>query len=153
MPNSPALGRAIPGAYQSLLAMGKAATTAALNAGIDPKTIELIRIRASQLNGCAYCLRMHTRDAIAQGEDSDRLAVVSAWRDTAYFTRLERAALAATEEMTLIADIQNGRRFETSDDADLLTQDQLAAVQWLTIAINAWNRVAIFSRLDVAPPN
>ena len=151
MPNTTALNRANPSAYQSLLAMGKSATNAAIDAGIDAKTIELIRIRASQLNGCAYCLRMHTRDAIAQGEDSDRLAVVSAWRETDYFTPVERSALAATEGMTLVADLQSGRRAENDDELAALTDEQLSAVQWLVIAINAWNRVAIFSRYEVAP--
>jgi len=152
MPNPTALNRANPSAYQSLLVMGRAATTAAIDAGVDVKTIELIRTRASQLNGCAYCLRMHTRDAIAAGEDSDRLAVLSAWRETGYFTPMERSALAVTEAMTLVADLQSGRRAADEDEFAALTDAQLSVVQWLVIAINAWNRVAIFSRYEVAPP-
>ena len=153
MPNTTALNHANPSAYQVAACDGEVPRRrAAIDAGIDAKTIELIRIRASQLNGCAYCLRMHTRDAIARGEDSDRLAVVSAWRETDYFTPMERSALAATEGDDARADLQSGRRAEDDDELAALTDDAaFGRCGWLTIAINAWNRVAIFSRFEVAP--
>ena len=150
------LDSAVPAAYQSLLAAGKAAGFDALDSGLDMLLIELVRIRSSQLNGCAFCLRMHTRDSIAHGETADRLAVLPAWRDSGYFSPTERAALAVAEEITLIADVQNDRRPATSDDTDAdapepLTPEQLAAVRWLTIVINAFNRIAITSHYDVSP--
>lgn len=151
MTDATPLNRAVPAAYQALLSAGKAAAAAAAAAGIDDRAVELIRVRASQLNGCAYCLRMHTRDAITQGESADRLAVLSAWRETAYFTPLERSALAAVEDVTLIADLQNGRRVTHDGELDGLTDEQLAAVRWLAIVINAFNRVAICSEFDVVP--
>lgn len=148
------LDSAVPAAYQSLLAAGKAAGVAALDSGLDMLLIELVRIRSSQLNGCAFCLRMHTRDAIAHGETADRLAVLPAWRASGYFSPTERAALAVAEEITLIADVQNGRRLAATDTADAsgaLTPEQLAAVCWLTIVINAFNRISIASHYNVSP--
>lgn len=144
---------AVPAAYQSLLAAGKAAGTAAIAAGLDMLLVELVRIRASQLNGCAFCLRMHTRDALAHGESTDRLAVLPAWRDSDYFSPAERAALSIAEAVTLISARRNDRLSETEAELDLtaLTDEQRAVVGWLTIVINAFNRVAIVSRYDVAP--
>lgn len=144
------LDKAFPEAYQALLAVGKQAQLAALSAGLDPLLIELVKIRASQLNGCAYCLRVHSRDAISKGETSDRLAVLSSWRDTEYFTEAERAALAITEEITLIADATAGRRAEEEDHPEL-NDAQVAAVRWLGISLNAFNRLSILSRHPVDP--
>lgn len=146
------LDRAVPAAYQALLVAGKEAGSAAARAGLERRTIELVRIRASQLNGCAFCLRMHTRDALSAGETPDRLAVLSAWRDTDYFTPIEQAALALTETVTLIADHQAGRSSH-ADSTEALSTEQHAAVRWLAIIINAFNRVATTSHYDVAPEN
>lgn len=144
------LDHAAPAVYKALLSAGKEANLLAARAGLDPHIIELIRVRASQLNGCAFCLRMHTRDALATGETSDRLAVLSAWRDTDYFTPVEKAAIAITEAVTLIADQQAGRALH-HDATDALSVEQHAAVRWLAIIINAFNRVAITSHYEVAP--
>jgi alkylhydroperoxidase family enzyme len=95
-------------------------------------------------------MRMHTRDAVTAGESSDRLAVLPAWRDSEYFTPVERAALALTETVTLIADHQAGRDAR-ADDLSPLTEQQHAAVRWLVIVINSFNRVAITSHYQVAP--
>ena len=76
------LDKESPEVYQALVETGRAAGRAALDAGIDKRLIELIRIRASQINGCAYCLRIHVADAIALGETTERLAILSAWRDS-----------------------------------------------------------------------
>src|ERR1700729_2720012 len=83
--------------------LDRAATKELDRADIDPKLRELIRIRASQLNGCAYCIDMHTKDARAIGETEQRLYALPAWRETPYFTARERAALAFTESVTLLA--------------------------------------------------
>ncbi|HTN55158.1 MAG TPA: carboxymuconolactone decarboxylase family protein [Microbacterium sp.] len=144
------LDRAEPAVYKALLAVAKEADAAAVRTGLERRLIELIRVRASQLNGCAYCLRMHTRDAVTAGESTDRLAVLSAWRETGYFSPVERAALALTETVTLIADHQAGRAARI-DDLSALTEQQHAAVRWLVIIINSFNRVAITSHYQVAP--
>lgn len=144
------LDHAAPAVYKALLSAGKEANTAAVQAGLDERMVELIRVRASQLNGCAFCLRMHTRDALLAGETTDRLAVLSAWRDTDYFTPMEKAALAVTEAVTLIADQQAGRSLH-HDATDALSAEQHAAVRWLAIIINAFNRVAITSHYEVVP--
>lgn len=144
------LDNAAPAVYRALLSAGKEANTAAVQAGLDQRVIELIRVRASQLNGCAFCLRMHSRDALFAGETTDRLAVLSAWRDADYFTPTEKAALAVTEAVTLIADQQAGRSLH-HDATDALSAEQHAAVRWLAIIINAFNRVAITSHYEVAP--
>ena len=144
------LDKAFPEAYQALKGVSKQAELAALGAGLDPLLIELVKLRASQINGCAFCLRLHTRDAIRKGETTDRLAVLSSWRDTEYFTEAERAALALTEEITLIADVTSGRRAE-ADDHPELNDAQVAAVRWVGISINAFNRLSILSQHPVDP--
>ncbi len=144
------LDKAFPDVYKALLGVSKEAELAALSVGLQPLLIELVKLRASQINGCAYCLRLHTRDALAKGETTDRLAVLSAWRETDYFTEAECAALAITEEITLIADVTSGRRAEDVDHPEL-TDAQVAAVRWLGIAINAFNRLSITSHHPVDP--
>lgn len=94
------ISKSHPAAYQQLVALDGAASAAVSAAGLSGLLAELVKIRVSQLNGCAFCLRMHTRDALAQGETSDRLAVVAAWWESQYFTPDERAALALAEEVT-----------------------------------------------------
>ncbi len=144
------LDKAFPDVYKALLGVSKEAELAALSVGLQPLLIELVKLRASQINGCAYCLRLHTRDALAKGETTDRLAVLSAWRDTDYFTEAECAALAITEEITLIAEVTSGRR-AADDDHPELTDAQVAAVRWLGIAINSFNRLSITSHHPVDP--
>jgi AhpD family alkylhydroperoxidase len=144
------LDKAFPDAYKALLAVSKAAEQAALSVGLQPLLIELVKLRASQLNGCAYCLRLHTRDALAKGETTDRLALLSAWREADYFTEAECAAFAITEEITLIADVTSGRRAADVDHPEL-TDEQVAAVRWIGISINAFNRLSITSHHPVDP--
>lgn len=140
-----------PASYQAMLELHRVSSAAAGAAGISPKLVELIKIRASQINGCAYCLRMHVADAVKLGETTDRLAVLSAWRETTnYFDDAEIAALEITEYVTEIAGT------ELSDDiraqiSSALSQEQIAAVHWLAIVINAFNRIAISSHYPVAP--
>jgi AhpD family alkylhydroperoxidase len=107
----------------------------------------LIWIRASQINGCAYCIDMHTVDARAEGETEQRIYALSAWRETPFFTERERAALALAEAVTLISE------GHVPDDvyeeaARVLDQRELTSVVWHAVAINAWNRVAITSRSE-----
>src|SRR6201981_719333 len=91
------------GYSRAMAPLGQAATKELDKAEIDPKLRELVRIRASQLNGCAYCIDMHTKDARAAGETEQRIYALPAWRETPFFTARERAALAFTESVTQLA--------------------------------------------------
>src|SRR6202050_2235200 len=111
----------------------------------DAKLRELVRIRASQLNGCAYCIDMHTKDARAIGETELRLYGLAAWRETPYFTARERAALAFTEAVTLVA--QTHMPQEAYDEvAAEFSADEVAALLSLIVTINAWNALAVSTR-------
>lgn len=140
------LAKQHPAVYEQLASFSGAAENAAAAAGLDPKLVELVKIRVSQLNGCAFCIRLHTRDALALGEHSDRLAVLAAWWESQYFSPLEAAALGLAEEVTRLSvpprtDWENGA----------LSEEQIAAVSWLAVVMGAWNRVAIRSGYRVAP--
>ncbi len=118
------------------------------NSGLENKLYHLVKLRASQLNGCAYCVDMHTKDARKEGETEQRLYAVSVWRETPFFSDRERAALEWTEAITLIA------RHEISDELFARVSKQfepkeLLALQMCIIAINGWNRLAIPFRNEV----
>jgi AhpD family alkylhydroperoxidase len=140
------LGEQDPASYRTLAMLDKEVEAAVARAGLDPLLAELVKIRVSQLNGCAFCLRMHTRDALAKGETTDRLAVVAAWWESQYFTVQERAALALAEQVTALT--ESARR--PRDDGSL-SPEQVSAISWLAIVMNAWNRVAVTSHYPVAP--
>ncbi|WP_312855731.1 carboxymuconolactone decarboxylase family protein [Paeniglutamicibacter cryotolerans] len=142
------LSKQTPDAYQGLLAMSKAAGDAAAEAGLDARLCELVKIRASQINGCAFCLRLHVRDALRHGETGDRLAVLPAWRETGYFTDQECAALELAEAITLVSDGPLSDEVYGRVSA-VLDAAQLSAVGWMTASINAFNRIAVASRYDV----
>ncbi|KUN19289.1 4-carboxymuconolactone decarboxylase [Streptomyces antibioticus] len=116
---------------------------AAAREGLDPALVELIQIRASHLNHCAYCLHMHTNDARKAGESEDRLHMVAVWREARhFFTDKEQAALALTEAVTLVAD--GGVPDEVyAQAAAQFEERELAQVLALIFAINTWNRVAL----------
>ena len=144
------LGKALPALYQSVLALDKQAEQAALDAGWAAGFTHLVKMRASQINQCAFCLRMHARDALASGETADRLAVLPAWRETRYFTDKERAGLALTEAVTQVAQDQIPDAVY-AEAAQHLSPQEIAAIEWLAVVINTWNRIAISSRYPVAP--
>lgn len=112
---------------------------------IDPFLAELLKLRASQLNGCAYCLDMHTKDARALGETEDRMHLVAAWREAPGFTPRERVALALCEAITLVTE---GHVPDEIWDAaaDEFGADELMCIVWECIAINAWNRLCVTTR-------
>ncbi len=137
-----------PAAWRALNGLGLKAKEAALEAGLDPKVIELLHVRISQINGCAYCLDMHVADALDGGESVQRIAVLSAWRDTALFDGTERAALALAESITNLPDARE-RDLEDGYAREHLSVEQYSAVSWLAIAMNAFNRVSITSQHPV----
>ncbi|MGW8815027.1 carboxymuconolactone decarboxylase family protein [Gordonia terrae] len=136
--------------YEAFLAFDKSAEEAGEAAGLSATLVELIKIRVSQLNGCGFCLRMHTRDAIQKGETADRLAVLPAWWESQYFTSEEQAALTLAEQVTRIGD-EHTAAPPAIDVEQALSPQQVAAVTWLAVAINGWNRIAIASHYPVAP--
>jgi AhpD family alkylhydroperoxidase len=133
------------GFSNAMAQLDRAATKELDRAGIDPLLRELVRVRASQLNGCAYCIDMHTKDARAAGETEQRLYALPAWRETPFFTDRERAALSFTEDVTLMA----GEHVPTAayeTVAAQFTQAEIAALLALIIAINAWNAIGVTTR-------
>src|SRR5690554_3978034 len=110
--------------------------------GLDRTLYKLVKVRASQINKCAYCLDMHTKDARKAGESEQRLYALSAWRETPFYTKRERAALAWTEAMTLISENEIGDQLyrEVSEHFD---EQERIALSMAIVAINGWNRLAI----------
>ena len=122
-------------------------SAAAKDAGVDPKLLELVSLRASQINGCSVCAVMHPRIARKLGETDDRLFAVGAWRDAPYFTDAERAALALTESLTRIADSSDPVPDEIWDDAARhYDEKQLAGLVTAIASINVWNRLNVATR-------
>ncbi|MGC0418057.1 carboxymuconolactone decarboxylase family protein [Embleya sp. AB8] len=137
-----------PDAYKALLATGEAVREVAADAGLERALVELIDIRVSQLNGCAFCLDLHTRAALHAGETAQRLGVLPAWRDTELFTARERSALALAEATTHPADAGAQERAYAGARA-VLSEAEISAVIWVAIAMNAFNRVSILSKHPV----
>lgn len=145
------LAKATPELYKALLELERLVEERSKSAGLSHGFTCLLRLRASQINSCAYCVRLHTRDAIRDHETTDRIALVAAWRESEYFTPKERAALALVESVTLISVGQLPDALY-AEVAAVLSPEEIAAVEWIGIAINAWNRLAIASRTAVHPP-
>ncbi|NLN31637.1 MAG: carboxymuconolactone decarboxylase family protein [Bacteroidales bacterium] len=130
-----------PGALKGMLELEKYVH----GSGLERSLYELVKIRASQINGCAYCLDMHTKDARKAGESEQRIYALSAWRETPFYTERERAALDWTEALTLISED------EVSDSLykatlEHLNEEEIVALTMAIIAINGWNRLAISFR-------
>jgi AhpD family alkylhydroperoxidase len=131
--------------YRAMSHLDNAATKELDKVEFDPQLRELVRIRASQINGCAYCIDMHTKDARAIGETEQRIYALPAWRETPFFTEKERAALAFTESVTLLA-----TDHVPTEDYDAVaarfSPEEVAALVSLIVAINAWNAIAVSTR-------
>ena len=130
-----------PGIIQAMLGLEKQVSKGAL----DSKLLDLVRMRASQINGCACCLDMHSKDARAAGETEQRLYGLNAWRETPYYSPQERAALEWTEALTLVTE------GHVPDEVyervrDQFSEDELAHLSLAIVAINGWNRLNIAAR-------
>lgn len=132
-----------PAAYQAMFGLEKYLSTSQ----VDPILLELIKMRASQINGCAFCLNMHAIDARKIGETEQRLYLLNAWRETTLFTKEEEAVLGLTEEVTLISNHVSDETYNRA--ASLFDEHQLAQIIMAIVTINAWNRIAITSKLMV----
>lgn len=131
------LEKVIPAAFKAVLGLEKYSS-----ANVDPTVYELVKLRASMVNGCAYCVNMHSHDAMAAGEDPQRLFQVAAWHDSAVFTPKERAALALTDEVTKIAD--GGVPDEVWAQArEHWSEEEVANLIIAISTINVWNRIQI----------
>ena len=139
--------QAAPSVMKAMMAL----ESQAAGIGLEPSLMELVKIRASQINGCAFCLHMHTRDARAKGEKEERIYVLDAWRESPFYSARERAALAWTEAVTLVSqthvpdDVYEQARAEFSEEG-------LVKLTLLVATINAWNRFAISFR-SIHPVN
>jgi AhpD family alkylhydroperoxidase len=133
--------KAAPAAYKAMAALSQIVE----QSGLEHSLLELVKMRASQINGCAYCLAMHSADARKAGESEARLYLLNAWRETAVYSERERAALAWTEALTLITEghapdaVYEEVRRQFSDE-------ELANLTMAIVTINGWNRIAISSR-------
>ncbi|MEV7891723.1 carboxymuconolactone decarboxylase family protein [Streptomyces sp. NPDC002817] len=137
-----------PKAFHALRQTAEAVRTVAAEAGLDRTAVELINLRVSQINGCAYCLDLHTKAAIRAGESTRRLGVLAAWRDTEVFSPTERAALELAEATTDPTD-SVGQQSAYESARQVLTDDQISAAIWVAVTINAFNRVSIMSKHPV----
>ena len=135
---------AFPAGYRAMVELGRVAGQSTL----EPALLELVKLRASQLNGCAYCLDMHSKDARALGETQQRLDLLAAWREARVYSVRERAALGWCESITLLAD--TGSPDQAYDELSAcFTPEEQVALTIAIVAINGWNRLAVGFRSPV----
>jgi AhpD family alkylhydroperoxidase len=130
--------KSVPAGYRAMAALNRYVE----ECGLERPLLELVKLRASQLNGCAYCLDMHSKDARALGESEQRLYTLSAWRETPFFSERERAALALTEAVTLIADDHVSAELYAAASQHF-SAEELVNLVLAIVTINGWNRLSI----------
>ena len=131
-------GKVAPGAFEAMRQLQRYASSS----GLDPKLLELVKMRASQINGCAYCLDMHSKDARSLGETEQRLYALNAWHETPFYTDKERAALAWTEALTLLSETHAPD--DVYEEASRhFSEKELVDLTMTIVAINGWNRLAV----------
>lgn len=137
-------GKVMPAAVEAMVRLQGTADDGRL----EPKLVELLKVRASQLNGCAYCLDMHSKDARAIGEDEQRLHLVAAWREAPFYSAPERAALAWCESLTLLS--ETGAPDDVYEElTHHFSLEEIVALTLQVVAINGWNRLAVGFRAQV----
>ncbi|PRX49442.1 AhpD family alkylhydroperoxidase [Prauserella shujinwangii] len=142
-------GPVVPDAYQHLLSLSGAVEKAVANAGLDRRLVELVKLRVSQLNGCAFCVDKHSRDARTIGETERRVHLLPVWRETTCYTEQERAALELAEAMTTLSQHHEVPDAVYERATSVFTEEQYAAVAWAATAMNALNRLGVASRLPL----
>jgi AhpD family alkylhydroperoxidase len=144
------LSRSAPPAYQALSAFSKTVGGIAAESGIDARLKELVQIHTSQLNGCAYCVRVHVERAVAEGITADVIAQLPVWRESGVFSDRERAGLELAEAFVYIHD--EGVPDDVYDRVGvILSEQEYVALSWILVSINAFNRIAIAGRYSVPP--
>ncbi|SDH44088.1 carboxymuconolactone decarboxylase family protein [Microbacterium pygmaeum] len=144
------LSKSAPEAYKALAAFSKSVGAIAVANGIDDRLKELVQIHTSQLNGCAYCVRVHVERAAKAGISADTIAQLPVWRESGVFSERERAGLELAEAFTYIH--EGGIAQEVYEEVGgILSEDEYVGLSWILVAINAFNRVAIAGRYSVPP--
>lgn len=146
----PFLDKAIPEAWQAATAFSTAIRAVARDHGLSAVESELIKVRASQINGCAFCLDLHAREARRAGVAQQRLDLLPAWRETAVFEEREKAVLAVTDASTALP-LDERSVAELAEARAVLGDEAFAAAEWVAITINVFNRVSILSEHPVRP--
>lgn len=144
----PFLERSDPETWKALNNLALKVAAAAESAGLERETIEMMNVRISQLNGCAFCLDLHTRQAMEAGATVQRLAQLPAWQDSALFDQVECAVLDIAEVVTLLPE-PDGRRERLAAARDVLGDETFTAVEWAAVTMNAYNRISILSEHPV----
>ncbi|MBI1451516.1 MULTISPECIES: carboxymuconolactone decarboxylase family protein [Acinetobacter] len=144
------LGQSAPELYKKVAELDALVMQKIQEAQLNEGFAHLLKLRASQINQCAFCIRLHSQDALKSGESLERITLLNAWRETEYYDQAEQAALSLIEAITQIsADQVPDAVYE--DALPFLTDAQISAIEWLAIVINTWNRIAISSRYQVKP--
>ena len=144
------LGQSAPELYKKVAELDALVMQKIQEAQLNEGFAHLLKLRASQINQCAFCIRLHSQDALKSGESLERITLLNAWRETEYYDQAEQAALSLIEAITQIsADQVTDAVYE--DALPFLTDAQISAIEWLAIVINTWNRIAISSRYQVKP--
>ncbi|BBG58394.1 Argininosuccinate synthase [Providencia rustigianii] len=144
------LSKKSPNAYSKLIEISNHLDEQAVSVGLEEGFIHLLKLRVSQINGCAFCVRLHTQDAQKCQISIDKIALVPVWKEADYFTEKEKAAFLLVESVNMVHDghISNDI-YENA--AKYWSEDQLALIEWISITIGAFNRIAIASRYSVKP--
>ena len=146
----PALDKVMPEAWQAAQAFSSAIRDAASARGLAERESELIKVRASQINACAFCLDLHSRQARRAGIVQQKLDVLPAWRETGLFDERERAVLAVAEAATALP-LTDEAAADLSGARSVLGEEAFVAAEWVAATINAFNRISILSRHPVRP--
>ncbi|QIQ20434.1 carboxymuconolactone decarboxylase family protein [Zophobihabitans entericus] len=144
------LGKVLPKVYQAMAQMDKEVNQMIAESGIKSGFAHLLKLHISQLNGCAFCIRLHMQDASKDNESYERISLLSVRHETKYYTEEELVALDLAEAITLVAadHIPDAIYHKATQT---LGEQKVAAVEWLSVTMNAWNRIGIASRYEVAP--
>ncbi|WP_457289376.1 carboxymuconolactone decarboxylase family protein [Pedobacter sp. UYP24] len=135
------MSKIIPDGYKSLFPLEKYISSS----GLKPEHLDLLKIRASQINGCAYCINMHTKEARSRGETETRIYMLQQWKEVDLFNEEEKALLALTEEVTLISNHLSDQTYKKA--LEIFGESYLANLIMAIVAINAWNRIGVATLL------
>lgn len=146
----PSVDKVMPEAWKAALALSSVIREGAVQRGVSPQESELIKVRASQINGCSFCLDLHSREARQAGIPQQKLDLLPAWRESGLFDERERAILAVVEATTVLP-VSEDSAADLSGALSVLGESTFVAAEWVAVAINAFNRISILSEHPVRP--
>ena len=146
----PFLDKVLPDAWRAAQALSTTVVQEVVRTGVTEREIEIIKVRSSQLNACAFCLDLHAREARRVGVPQQKLDMLAAWRDSSIYDERERAMLAIAEAATVLP-LTEDARADLAGARNLLGDTQFAAAEWVAVTINAFNRISILSEHPVRP--